>query len=219
MHKTIPTLNDILTQNAHEPTQSDNTNHNATNQNALSHALSQVSKEPLYCTDKQHNRLRWLAFYYLSKRELSQYELHQKLAAKGFDDEAIVPLLQEFAQKDYQSDERFASAVIQSAIKNGKGKRAIVQKLHQAKVDLDALGLDLDAIIAKIVAKHPIQHTPQNWLALAVTARCKKYGDTLPDTPKEKARQFRFLQSRGFETAVCFDALKKTTQDLSEYDE
>lgn len=55
-----------------------------------------------------------------------------------------------------------------------------------------------------------------DWLKLAIEARSKKYGDALPTDSKDKARQLRFLQYRGFEMDVCFDALKMTLQDLDE---
>ena len=44
-----------------------------------------------------------------------------------------------------------------------------------------------------------LEEADENWYALARDVRLKKFG---PDTPiefKEKARQMRFLQSRGFE--------------------
>lgn len=55
-----------------------------------------------------------------------------------------------------------------------------------------------------------------DWLKLAVEARVKKYGDDIPSTPKEKARQLRFLQYRGFQADICFDAIKYNLSTLIE---
>ncbi len=55
-----------------------------------------------------------------------------------------------------------------------------------------------------------------DWLKLAVEARTKKYGDTIPVEQKEKAKQLRFLQYRGFKTDICFQALNYTLETLDE---
>ena len=55
-----------------------------------------------------------------------------------------------------------------------------------------------------------------DWLKLAVSARTKKYGDDIPTEPKDKARQLRFLQYRGFNTDICFEALNYTLETLDE---
>ena len=55
-----------------------------------------------------------------------------------------------------------------------------------------------------------------DWLKLAVIARTKKYGNEIPVEQKEKAKQLRFLQYRGFNTDICFAALNHTTESLDE---
>ena len=55
-----------------------------------------------------------------------------------------------------------------------------------------------------------------DWLKLAVIARTKKYGDNVPTEQKDKAKQLRFLQYRGFNTDVCFAALNYTTDTLAD---
>ena len=55
-----------------------------------------------------------------------------------------------------------------------------------------------------------------DWLKMAVTARTKKYGDNIPVEQKEKAKQLRFLQYRGFKSDICFEALNYTLDSLDE---
>ena len=55
-----------------------------------------------------------------------------------------------------------------------------------------------------------------DWLKMAVTARVKKYGDDIPSEQKEKAKQLRFLQYRGFKSDICFQALNYTLDTLDE---
>ena len=188
----------------------------------LDKVLATTPKQSLVDADKTNQRLRWLAFYYLSKRELSQKELRQKLLAKNQDPKKVEELLTEFAQKGYQSDERFASMLIRESVRRGRGKQHIAERLRQHGIKLP---YSLDELITKagvdsvcdgtILDTQPDKETV-DWLRLAVEARSKKYGDELPTDPKQKAKQLRFLQYRGFDMQVCFDALKFSLQDLDE---
>lgn len=185
----------------------------------LAAALKDIAVEPLAINDRATNYMRWLAFYYLSRRELSQHQLRQKLLAKECDAEAVEALLVEFAEKNYQSDERCAHMLIRESVRKSRGKQHIRQALKDAKLTLPD---SLDELIANAgideMADGTILENQQNeqvdWLLLAVEARCKKYGNHIPTDPKEKARQLRFLQYRGFEMQICFDALKYCPEDL-----
>lgn len=186
----------------------------------LADALQGVAIEPLAQTDRAINYMRWLAFYYLSKRELSQHELRQKLLAKDCDADAVEMLLIEFAEKGYQSDERCAYMIIRESIRKARGKQYIHQAFKEARLNFDS---SLDDMIAQAGIDTLTDgtaldscHDKIDWLYLAVEARCKKYGNAPPQTPKEKAKQLRFLQYRGYEMSVCFDALKYTLDDLKD---
>lgn len=190
----------------------------------LAKRLQNVAIEPLAQTDKATNYLRWLAFYYLSRREMSQHELQKKLLAKGCEPQAVEDLLQEFAQKGYQSDERFAMMLVRESIRKGRGKNHILQALKSAKVTLPQGFSSIDQLIQQAGVDSLTDDTiladdesgTVDWLKLAVEARTRKYGDTIPTTPKDKAKQLRFLQYRGFEMSVSLQALKYTLADLDE---
>lgn len=179
-----------------------------------------VVPEPIYDEyDKAAKYLRWLAFYYLSRRELSQAQLRKKLLDKGCQASAVEALLVEFANKGYQSDERCALMIIRESIRRHRGKQHIINALHQAKLqiaecDLMAMMADRQVWADELADEKDNHQNSTNWLKLAVIARTKKYGDTPPTTPKEKARQLRFLQYRGFELAVCLEALKLTLAEV-----
>ena len=183
--------------------------------------LSEVEIQQLHTPDRAERYLRWLAFYYLSRRELSAWQLKQKLLAKACDPVAIDELLTEFAEKGYQSDERCATLLVREALRKGRGTRYLSQQLKKAKLDVHDFG-GIDALIQRADAQSLSDGTVLedddgdgvDWLKLAVEARTKKYGDSIPTDPKEKARQLRFLQYRGFNMDVCFDALKMTLGDF-----
>lgn len=186
--------------------------------------LSHVEIEQITPPDKATRYLRWLAFYYLSRKELSRHELRAKLIAKGCEAAAVDALLDEFSEKGYQSDERCATMRVREAVRKGRGIRHITESLRGAGLDVKDFG-GMDALIRLADVSSVTDGTiledgghgdtdEIDWLKLAVEARCKKYGDSLPKDFKEKNRQLRFLQYRGFETNVCFEALKMTLDDF-----
>nr|WP_315040745.1 regulatory protein RecX [uncultured Moraxella sp.] len=176
---------------------------------------------------KGESYMRWLAFYYLGRREHSQKELREKLLAKDCDSEAVEALLIEFANEGYQSDERMTSALIKDSIGKKHGTIRIFQTLKKHGLTTISSASQINTWIAdhndffNDLILNDIEENFQDddndvgnndyevdWLAQAVEARVRKYGDSIPTDPKEKARQLRFLQYRGFAMNICFDALK-----------
>ena len=173
---------------------------------------------------KAESRLRWLAFYYLSRREYGKAELKQKLLDKEQDPDKIDDLLDEFEEKGYQSDYRTTLMLIRENIRKGRGHGRIRQEFYRKKM---AMPSNIDELIDMANAESEefsefIEDNAENlvdgvdWLKLAVTARTKKYGDDIPIEQKDKARQLRFLQYRGFNTDICFEALNYTLETLDE---
>ena len=173
---------------------------------------------------KAESRLRWLAFYYLSRREYGKAELKQKLLDKEQDPDKIDALLDEFEEKGYQSDYRTTLMLIRENIRKGRGRGRIKQEFYRKKI---AMPGNIDELIDMANAESEefsefIDDSAENlvegidWLKLAVSARTKKYGDDVPTEQKDKARQLRFLQYRGFNTDICFEALIYTLETLDE---
>lgn len=173
---------------------------------------------------KAESRLRWLAFYYLSRREYGKAELKQKLIDKEQDPEKIDALLDEFEEKGYQSDYRTTLMLIRENIRKGRGRGRIKQEFYRKKIDMPS---NIDELIDMANSESDefsefVDDSADNlvdgvdWLKLAVIARTKKYGDEIPTEQKDKARQLRFLQYRGFNTDICFDALNYTADTLDE---
>ena len=173
---------------------------------------------------KAESRLRWLAFYYLSRREYGKAELKQKLLDKEQEAAKIDALLDEFEEKGYQSDYRTTLMLIRENIRKGRGRGRIKQEFHRKKM---AMPDNIDELIDMANAESDefsefIDDNADNlvegidWLKLAVTARIKKYGDDIPTEQKDKARQLRFLQYRGFNSDICFAALNYTLDTLDE---
>jgi regulatory protein len=126
------------------------------------------------------------AMDFLARREYGQAELIRKLADKGFDRDVAEQALAQLTADGLQSDQRFADSFVQSRINQGKGPVRI-------RLDLTQRGIpDSTTEIA-------LEEADTDWYALAREQRVKKFGEASPSDFKEKARQMRFLQYRGFE--------------------
>ena len=173
---------------------------------------------------KAASRLRWLAFYYLSRREYGKAELKQKLLDKEQDPASIDALLDEFSDKGYQSDYRTTLMLIRENIRKGRGRQRIKQAFYQKKMAMpsnideliDMANAESDAFSEFVNEDEDSLVDGVDWLKMAVTARTKKYGDNIPVEQKEKAKQLRFLQYRGFKSDICFEALNYTLDTLNE---
>ena len=136
--------------------------------------------------------LRHAAMNLLAQRECSRRELVRKLAHLSDDSSMIDDVLDRLESERLLSDERFVENFVRSRIGKGHGPMRITQDLRQKGVDSEVIVLALDE--AEI-----------DWFEQAEAIRLKKFGDELPAEPKEKARQIRFLQYRGFPAGVVME--------------
>ena len=132
------------------------------------------------------NRCLKTAIDLLSRREHSRFELRRKLQqkphAEGVD---LEPLLDQLAEANYQSEERYAESFVRSRILKGQGEMKIRSQLLQRGV-------------SQYLANTAISKAEVNWLELAERQREKRFGEAYPHTRDEQAKQSRFLLSRGF---------------------
>ncbi|TEU30358.1 regulatory protein RecX [Alkanindiges illinoisensis] len=143
-------------------------------------------------------RLRSTAFALLAKREHSKQELKSKLLLYGASPEELEPLLAELTGNDYQSDERMAGMLVRANMRKGRGPARIQQELKKHHIEAELAEEDIEQV---------------NWLQQAMELRMRKFGEELPTEQKEKVRQVRFLQYRGFNLDICFKAITKNSLD------
>jgi regulatory protein len=128
------------------------------------------------------------AMDYLARREYGRQELERKLKTAGFDADVAATAVAALTGDGLQDDRRYVESFARSRISQGKGPVRIHQELGERGLDASLI----DAVLDEIGA---------DWFELALSARRKKFGNALPADFKAKARQMRFLQYRGFESA------------------
>ena len=140
---------------------------------------------------------------YLARREHSRGELRQKLQPHVQEGEDLDAVLDELEKRNWLSDARAATQLV-DAKRSRFGSQRIAHELRQRGVG--------EALIA---AALPELKTSDLQTALEVWQR--KFGKP-PQDAKEKARQMRFLQSRGFSTDVILKILKSAGASLADED-
>jgi regulatory protein len=137
---------------------------------------------------------RALAVRWLARRDYSRAELAKRLRRKGVADADIEATLGALAEAGYLSDARYAQAVV--AHRAGRyGKRAIVHALKERGIG----GTDAAQALATLA------HTDE--LADAQALWQQRFG-VAPANDREKARQVRFLQARGYSLSVALRVLR-----------
>lgn len=136
--------------------------------------------------------LRTSAMNLLAQREFTIKELVRKLSLLTDDESMVDAVLDRLEAERLLSDDRFVESFIRSRINKGHGLMRIKQDLRQKGVDSETADLAMEE--AEI-----------DWYKLAEAARQKKFGIDSPSDPKEKARQVRFLQYRGFPVGVIME--------------
>jgi regulatory protein len=127
------------------------------------------------------------AMDYLARREHGRAELINKLTKFGFEAATADDAVAQLVEDNLQSDQRFVELFIASRISQGKGP---------IKIRTDLRERDIGGGIVDI----GLEDSDQDWYASARAVREKKFGRERPADFSEKARQMRFLQSRGFDT-------------------
>jgi len=137
--------------------------------------------------------LRVRAMQYLARREHSRGELRQKLQPHVQEGEDLDAVLDELEKRNWLSDARAATQLV-DAKRSRFGSQRIAHELRQRGV-----GEELIAAAMPELKASELQSAREVWQ--------RKFGKHPLDS-KEKARQMRFLQSRGFSTEVILKVLR-----------
>ena len=131
------------------------------------------------------NELRRAMVDLLSRRDYSRLELFRKLKARCEDVDVLEQLLDDFQQRNWQSDQRFAESFINSRYQRGLGPLRLKQELREKGIASDIIQLTLESLEV-------------DWYQLAFDVAQKKMNSLKESDPNKKQKLFRFLAYRGF---------------------
>jgi regulatory protein len=131
------------------------------------------------------NDPRHIALAALSRREHSRLELTQKLKKAGFSNEDIEPLLEDLTKRNWLSEERFINAFVRNRFNQGYGPLKI-------RFDLQQKGISGEMI------SNALLEYQDKWKESARSLKIRRFGENVSSDQKTKAKQMRFLSSRGF---------------------
>ena len=109
----------------------------------------------------------------------------------------LAALLDDLTERGWLSDARYAEALVRKRTGNF-ARRSIAQELKRAGVD--------EEVTAAALTQNP-ESDPDEEFAAAL-ALCRRKFRRAPVDQKEKARQLRFLQSRGYGIGLALRVLK-----------
>ncbi len=127
---------------------------------------------------------RRVAMDLLARREHSLAELRAKLGERAFDAAEIDTALAELAREGLADESRFIGAFVASRIRKGHGPIRIRAELRERGIGDEAIEDGLAGA--------------RDWNAAARDVRQRRFGAGVPQDFRERARQSRFLEYRGF---------------------
>ena len=130
---------------------------------------------------------------YLARREFSRAELHDKLSAYVQEGDDLNAVLDELVSRGWLSDARATTQLVH-AKRNRFGSLRIAHELRQKG-------------IAENLIDEAMPELKENELDTVREVWQRKFGNIAQDA-KEKSKQLRFLQSRGFSMDVILKVLK-----------
>ena len=144
--------------------------------------------------DKQDKLIHETMVRLLARREHSQFELLNKLLARGLDKALCMHRISVLAEAGLQSDRRFTQCMIRQRSGKGYGEMRIRAELKEHNIN-DNLA-DAELQLANI-----------NWLDVGARVLLKKFDDELAVDWSEKQKRKRFLHYRGFSSAQINDLI------------
>lgn len=130
------------------------------------------------------NELRNTALRLLARREHSKQELTLKLLARFKDKDKVTAVVNDLSTSHWCDENRFIEQMIKAKLARGYGPLFIEHFLRSKGID-------------KTVAAEALRSPEFDWFATAKAVFDKRFGHPAADR-KERAKQIRFLQNRGF---------------------
>jgi regulatory protein len=137
--------------------------------------------------------LKARAMRYLARREHSRAELRAKLLPHVVEGEDVDAVLDDLERRNWLSDDRATEQFARQ--RRGRfGTQRIIEELRRKGIDEERI----NAVLPELKSSE-LETAREVW--------GRKFS-ALPEDAKEKARQVRFLQSRGFSLEVALRVMR-----------
>jgi len=153
--------------------------------------------------DPAPSELRRLAVDLLARREHSRLEIFRKLSLRIRSHDQLNAVLDDLAERGWQSDQRYAALFVRSKVSRGIGALRLKQELKQKGV-------------AGSLAQEALMSAEVDWFELALSVARKKYA-SVSAHDKWREKLYRFLMYRGFDgeqIEYALSVLKDDRQSL-----
>ncbi|MHC9510709.1 recombination regulator RecX [Kangiella sp. M94] len=153
--------------------------------------------------EKPKRDYKIIAMDLLARREHSRRELLDKLKVRGFEGEEVEAYLDRLAERNLQSDQRFAKSFLRVRVETGYGPLRIQQELKKKGIDEHQISLLFEEMDI-------------DWYKTALSIWQKKYNQLPGNDLKLKAKQARFMQYRGFDFDIINRILSRASIEEDE---
>ena len=138
--------------------------------------------------------MRTAALALLAGRDFGRRELAERLIRKGYPATLVETVVAGLAADRSLSEERFVEQYIAQHAARGQGPVRIRAELRERGVEPAAI-------------ESALEESSADWVQSARQARLRRFGAGLPANLRERAKQARFLQYRGFSSEQIRAAL------------
>jgi regulatory protein len=129
--------------------------------------------------------VRTAALALLAGRDFTRHELVERLSRRGYQPALVQSAVAGLVAENLLREERFVELFVTQHSSRGRGPMRIRQDLRQR-------GIEPEAIDSALAAGGV------DWTESARVARRRRFGTAVPADRRERAKQARFLQYRGF---------------------
>jgi regulatory protein len=129
--------------------------------------------------------IRTAALALLVGREFGRAELGRRLLRRGYPPDGVSAVVERLVAERLLSESRFVEQFVHQHARRGHGTVRIRADLRERGVEDEEIEAGLEA-------------AGEDWTAIARDVRRRRFGVSPPGDYRERARQARFLQYRGF---------------------
>jgi regulatory protein len=141
--------------------------------------------EPGAAAEADQRTVQTAAYALLAGRDFSRHELTERLLRKGYGAAVVEAAVAAVVQEGFLREERFAEQFVTQRAGRGQGPLRVRMGLRDRGVESETIDQAFDT-------------TETDWVQAAREARRRKFGLSPPADYRERAKQARFLQYRGF---------------------